>query len=109
MALAKIKEERQAERNAHEKGGEDWKPEKRHRQASAFGRDKDKKDDRGNDDVETKECADAGREQFLAKHRQVQAVIDDPGNEFPVGQDKTEETERKVDVAETHTFQCLKK
>src|ERR1051325_1462715 len=103
-ALAKVKEKRQAERNAYEKGGENGKPEARHRETAAFGRDKNKEGNCGNNDVEPKERADAGREQFLAKQRQVQAVIDDPGNEFPVGQDNPEETERKVNVAEAHPF-----
>ena len=107
--MAEIKEEREAERNTDEKRGEDGKPEARHRQASAFGRDKNKKGNCGNNDVEPKERADAAREQFLAKQRQVQAVIDNPGKEFPVGQDNPGETEREVDVAEAHTFQCLKK
>jgi hypothetical protein len=100
--LAKIKKERETERNADEQGGENRQPNVRDREAPDLGRDENKKDDRGNNDVEAEERADPGREQFLEKKREIQTVFQDPREKFPIRENDAEDTEKEVNVAQAH-------
>jgi hypothetical protein len=102
FALTQVKKEREAKRNADEQGGDDGQPEARYGQTPAFRCDEHEEDDRRYDDVQSEERADTSGEQFLTEERNVQAVFDDPRQEFPVGEDGTDDAENQINVAQSH-------
>src|SRR5437868_3672577 len=74
----------------------------RNARAPAFDDNEDEERDSRNDDVEPKEGADPGCEQFLEKQRHVQAVFHEPGEKFPIRQGRSDEAKEEVEVAQSH-------
>jgi hypothetical protein len=62
FALAQIQKEREAERYSDEKSCQHWRPKARDGDATAFDKNKQKKNDCRNDHIEAKERSDASRE-----------------------------------------------
>src|SRR5438105_6134902 len=74
----------------------------RNARAPAFDDNEDEERDSRNDDVEPKEGADPGCEQFLEKQRHIQAVFHEPGEKFPIGQGRSDEAKEEVEMAQSH-------
>ena len=100
--MPKKKKKRKAERHPDEQGRNDRQPNQGHWDAARFTEDENKENERGNDDVEAKERADPGREQFLAKEGKIEAVVHYPRQELPVGQSGSDDAEDEIHVAQSH-------
>src|SRR5262249_32016823 len=96
VALAKIKKQRQPERDADGTGGDDWHPKTTHAQARSFDDDENAKHHSRNQNVPPKEAADSVGKQIANKKRQIDSVLRDPRNKLPVRQQKTDDTQREV-------------